>query len=242
MRKVNPYVSVDCVIFGFDFTNLNVLLIDRGRQVDADINFVLPGDLIYNDEDLDMAAMRVLHELTSLDDIFLEQFAAFGDPGRIAREKDQEWLKKTRKHPEARVVTVGYYSLVKMDAYAPVPASFAQAVKWVPVQDIKELPFDHKEIFDKAFEHLQQKIRFKPIGFNLLPQKFTLGQLQRLYESILNKELDKRNFRRKMQKVGLLKQLNEKQIGVAHKPASYFSFDEETYQELVETGFDNFDF
>jgi 8-oxo-dGTP diphosphatase len=222
------------------------MLIDR-RKTDGEtgmngVEHALPGDLIYTDEDLDMAAMRVLKELTGLANIYLEQFGAFGDPDRLSGEEDQKWLNSLRAHPEARVVTVAYYSLVNMHDYEPVAASFASSAQWVPLDSVGILPFDHTKILTQALKRLNQQLRVKPVGFNLLPEKFTLAQLQRLYEVILNKDLDKRNFRRKILKIGMLRKLNEKQSGVAHKPASYYSFDIDKYEDLLDRGFDNFGF
>ena len=241
--ELNPNVSVDCVIFGFDLEQLTVLLIDRGEISSAfGPRLALPGNLIYDNENLDMAANRVLAELTGLKNIYLEQVGAFGDPDRIHKEADREWLKSIRAEPEARVITVAYYTLVPMSYYIPQAASFAKNADWVPVNLIKELAFDHYEILHAAKDKLKQKIKIQPIGFNLLPEKFTLSQLHRLYESILDKPLDKRNFRRKIQKLDILTSLREKQRGVPHKPSSLYEFNHEKYQELTQTGFDNFGF
>ncbi|NND94219.1 MAG: NUDIX hydrolase [Flavobacteriales bacterium] len=243
-RVLNPNISIDCVLFGFDFEKLHVLLIDRGGDQDDqgdDVKrFALPGDLIYNDEDLNSGAQRVLKDLTGLDNIFLEQFGAFGDPKRLSDERDRRWLKSLRSHPEERVVTIGYYSLVKMRDYHPVASSFAQSVRWLPINEVGELAFDHNCIFSQALTSLRNTLQTRPIGFNLLPPKFTLGQLQKLYEAIHDKELDKRNFRRKILKLGIVKELEEKQKGVAHKPARFFAFDKDKYEELQEEGFENF--
>ena len=241
--ELNPNVSVDCVIFGFDLEQLTVLLIDRGEISSAfGPRLALPGNLIYDNENLDMAANRVLDELTGLNNIYLEQVGAFGDPDRIHKESDREWLKSIRAEPEARVITVAYFTLVPMSDYKPQASSFAKNADWVPLNEIKELAFDHFEILQAAKEKLKQKIKIQPIGFNLLPEKFTLSQLHRLYESILDKPLDKRNFRRKIQKLDILTSLREKQRGVPHKPSLLYKFNEEKYQELTQTGFDNFGF
>jgi 8-oxo-dGTP diphosphatase len=222
------------------------MLIDRskadGETNNNGVEYALPGDLIYTDENLDEAALRVLRELTGLKNIFLEQFGAFGDPDRLTGEEDQKWLNAIRAHPEARVVTIAYYALVNMHDYEPVAASFAASAQWVPLDDVNLLPFDHNKILDAALHQLNLQLKTRPVGFNLLPDKFTLAQLQRLYEVILNKRLDKRNFRRKILKIGMLRKLDEKQSGVAHKPASFYSFDLDKYRELINQGFDNFGF
>jgi 8-oxo-dGTP diphosphatase len=243
VSELNPNVSVDCVIFGFDLEKLNVLVIDRGEnQVAENVRLALPGNLIYNNENLEQAAYRVLEELTSLKDIYLEQIGAFGDPNRICKEADRAWLQSIRAEPDARVITVAYFSLVKMEDYMPHAASFAKNAAWIPANEITDLAFDHYDILQAARNKLKEKIKIQPIGFNLLPEKFTLSQLHKLYESILDKDLDKRNFRRKVQKLDILTQLNEKQEGVPHKPSELYKFNEEKYQELTHNGYDNFGF
>lgn len=238
--ELNPNVSVDCVIFGFDFDKLNVLVINRDGA--NGVQWALPGNLIYDDEHLDQAANRVLEELTGLQHIYLEQIGAFGDPNRISKESDRSWLQSIRAQPEARVITVAYFSLVKMEDYQPQPSSFAKSAEWIPVNEIKELAFDHFDILQSAKSRLKQMIKIRPIGFNLLPEKFTLSQLHKLYESILDKPLDKRNFRRKIQKLNIVMSLEEKQCGVPHKPSQLFMFDKEHYLQLTQNGFDNFGF
>lgn len=238
--ELNPNVSVDCVIFGFDLEKLNVLLIDRGSSIGA--RMALPGNLIYDSENLDQAASRVLDELTGLKDLYLEQIGSFGDPNRISKESDKAWLQSIRAQPEARVITVAYFSLVKMDDYHPHASSFAKAADWVSVESITELAFDHFEILTAAKMKLKRMIKIQPIGFNLLPEKFTLSQLHKLYEAILDKPLDKRNFRRKIQKLDIVTSLEEKQRGVPHKPSQLFMFNKENYELLTQNGFDNFGF
>ena len=241
--QLNPNNSVDCVIFGFDFEQIKVLLIDRGQNLGNSKNQrALPGNLIYEDEDLDQAAYRVLEELTGINDIYLEQVGAFGNPNRISKESDLEWLKSIRDQPNARVITAAYYSLVKIDDFIPKPHSFAKKAEWIPLTEIEELAFDHFEILQVAKEKLKQKIKIQPIGFNLLPEKFTLSQLHKLYECIFEKPLDKRNFRRKIQKLNILTNLKEKQRGVPHKPSQLYKFNEENYQLLTQNGYDNFGF
>jgi 8-oxo-dGTP diphosphatase len=243
VSELNPNVSVDCVIFGFDLEKLNVLVIDRGKiELAENVRMALPGNLIYNNENLDQAAYRVLEELTSLKNIYLEQIGAFGDLNRICKEADRAWLQSIRAEPEARVITVAYFSLVKMEDYMPYAASFAKNAAWIPANEITDLAFDHYHILQAARNKLKEKIRIQPIGFNLLPEKFTLSQLHKLYESILDKDLDKRNFRRKVQKLDILTQLNEKQEGVPHKPSELYKFNEEKYQEITQNGYDNFGF
>jgi hypothetical protein len=241
-HELNPRISVDCVILGFDSEGLEVLLIDRKPAVVPNLPKALPGDLIYEDEDLDESAARVLKELTGLEDIFLEQIGAFGSPERLSKPDDKKWLKAVRKFPEERVITVGYYSLVNKDHYVPQASSFAENAVWVPIEEVQSLAFDHFEILESGLRMLRDKARTQPIGFNLLPDKFILSDLHKLYESILGRELDKRNFRRKINKLGLVESLNEKQVGVPHKPSQIYKFNEKRYSHLIREGFDNFGF
>ncbi|MCB0755118.1 MAG: NUDIX hydrolase [Flavobacteriales bacterium] len=236
---LNPNVSVDCVVFGFDKAGLKVLLIERDNPDNTEgKNYQLPGDLIRNDEDLDEAANRVLKELTNIDNLFLQQFAAFGNPLRVKRENDLEWLRSIRKDPDARVVTIGYYALIKPEDFAPSASSFARKAEWVRYEDVPELAFDHNLILESGLASLKQKMRSEPVGFELLPAKFTLRQLQNLYETVMGVEIDKRNFRRKVQGMKFLVALDEKQKGVAHKPAQLYRFSNNNYKDSFSATFD----
>ena len=214
------------MLFGFDGENLKVLLIKQKLPMNGESTpkKALPGDLVFDNEDLDNAAGRVLEELTSLRNISLYQFYTFGDVDRVRDTKDQEWLRSFRDNPEARVITVGYYSLVNLNEYNPSPSSFTGETFWVDIYDIPCLAFDHNRILNKAFLTLQNEFSTKSRGSELLPKKFTLSQLQRLYEIILDKKLDKRNFRKKLKKQGNLVALDEKQQGVLHKPAQLYKY------------------
>lgn len=220
-------ISIDCVIFGFDDERLKLLLIEQKAPALPSPTYkpqhALPGDLVEPNESFDDAAARVLRELTSLKGIYLKQFHAFGNPDRVRDLKDREWLRNFRKHPERRVVTIGYYSLIKMDEFVPKASSFAGNVQWVDVYKVPRLAFDHNEIVDRAIAILRHELMADHIGFELLPEKFTLSQLQRLYEIILDKKLDKRNFRKNILRTDTVKPLEEKQQGVLHKPAQLFS-------------------
>lgn len=235
--ELNPHVSVDCVIFGYDFEQLNVLLIERsyfreGKSKSQKMvtDWLLPGDLVSDKENLDHSAKRVLNELTGLDNIYLEQFYAFGNPDRVRKSADAEWLKSIRAHPEARVITIAYMALVKLEAYVPQPHSFARRSVWVPVNKVPDLAFDHNEILNKAMEALRMKLKYSSIAFELMPKKFTIGQLQKLYEAISDKKFDKRNFRRKLKSLNILVPLEEKQKDVAHKPAKVYRYNPKAFQ------------
>lgn len=215
--------SVDNVIFGFDGSELKVLLIQRGAAPFKG-KWALPGDLVYPNEDLDTAAERVLEQLTGLRGVYLEQVKAFGAVNR---------------HPLGRVITIAYYSLIKISDFAVTPASFAQSARWHAVSEVEELAFDHNEILSTCLRRLKHKVRTEPVGFELLPPKFTLTELQQLYDAILNlpKKLDKRNFRKKILSMNLLVELEEVQEGVAHRPAKLYQFDREKYEQFVSEGF-----
>jgi ADP-ribose pyrophosphatase YjhB (NUDIX family) len=236
-----PNVSVDCVVFGFDFTNLNVLLIERNVTVDgikyADLK--LPGDLMSLDEDLDASAARILKENTGLSDIYLKQFKSFGSPNRLKKKpRDMEWLREI-DHPAEQVVTIAYYSLIDISEHGTSKITISDNSNWYPVLEVTDLVMDHMDILTSALEHLRVELLNKPIGFELLPDKFTLSQMQKLYEVILGTTFDKRNFRKKISSMKYLIPLNEKQVGVAHKPARLYIFSREVY---TKTRKDNFDF
>jgi len=223
-----PNVSVDCVVFGFDEEQLKVLLIEqRPMPGVAQIQYAIPGDLVFKRENLDEAAARILLELTSLKGMFLKQFKAFGDVDRVNKQKDKAWLRSFREKPDARVFTVGYFSLVKIDEYDPRAASFAGRAEWRSIKEIPSLAFDHNLILTEALKHLKSDLELKDLAFELLPDKFTLSQLQRVHEVVLEKELDKRNFRKKLKAIKGIHALEEKQKGVDHKPAMLYRFQKE---------------
>jgi 8-oxo-dGTP diphosphatase len=223
--KITPNVSVDCVIFGYSNEKLKVLLIKRKAIPNVTTEqFALPGDLVLENESLDEAAKKVLFQLTKIEGIYLEQFHTFSDPNRVKDLKDQEWLLAFRKEPEARVITVAYYALVKSEDYTPIPSSFAGETQWTPVNEIPSLAFDHNLIVQEAYNHLKANLIDKQIGFELLPKKFTLSELQYFYESILDIEYDKRNFRKSLKGKPYLNKLNEKVEGLAHRPANLYTY------------------
>lgn len=221
-------LSVDCVILGFDDDQkLKILLIKKVINKIGDFQYAIPGDLLDNNEDLLSGAKRILKNLTSLDKLYLKQFKAFGDPNRTKDKKDQSWLNLYRKNPKERVVTVGYLSLVKMEDYIPQASSFASDAEWVDFNSIPDnLAFDHNEIINSGLRYLRTQLDHKIIS-NLLPSKFTLSQLQYIYEILLDEKLDKRNFRKNISKISVIKKTKEKQEGVAHKPAYLYTYEKE---------------
>lgn len=218
-------ITIDCVIFGFDKGSLEVLLVQHGEGISKG-KWGLPGGWINKKESTDDAAHRILNELTALDHIYLEQLKAFGDPDRF---------------PLRRVITIGYYALIKREDYNIKAGFTASDAKWYKINSIPNLIYDHNEILIYSLKNLRNRVRQAPIGFNLLPEKFTLLQLMYLYEEILGIEMDKSNFRRKILNMKLLVALEEKQKDVSHRAAKLFKFDPENYTKLTEKGF-NFEF
>ena len=215
--------SVDNIIFGFDEGDLKVLLIKRGADPFKG-RWALPGDLVYPNEGLESSANRVLQELTGLRKVYLKQVHTFGEVDR---------------HPLGRVITIAYFSLIKISDFVLTPSSFAQKAQWHSVAKAQklELAFDHNDILDKCFDTLKSTVKYRPIGFELLPPKFTLTELQHLYEAILRTKLDKRNFRKKILSMNLLIDLKEMQEGVPHRPAKLYQFDKERYFKFEAEGF-----
>ena len=223
MSPIN--LSIDCVVLGFDEDQkLKVLLIKKFINEKNDYQFALPGDLVGISEDLLEGAARILKSLTSLDNLFLKQFQVFGSPERTKQKKDQSWLKMYRKKPKERVVTVGYIALVKMEDYIPHASSFAVDTEWVELNKVSsELAFDHNIILDNGIAYLRDQLD-PQLAANLLPSKFTLSQLQNLYEILLDQKLDKRNFRKNILKIDVIRKTEEKQKGVSHKPAHLYTY------------------
>lgn len=224
------YVSVDLVIFGFDSLRLKVLLVHRQSPGFTTSRYTLPGDLVEANRDLDDTSRNVLHDATGLSDIYLEQFHTFGGLHRLAKEEDRRWMREHNQADISRVITVGYYSLINVNHHELKPGSFAKDASWVDLAELPDLAFDHNQLIDHALHSLRRRLQLEPIGFELLPERFTLRELQTLYEAILGTEMDKRNFRKKIQKHDYLIPLNEKEKGVAHKPAQFFRFDKARYE------------
>lgn len=214
--------TVDNVIFGFDDEHLKVLLIKR-KEAPFEQEWALPGYFVLPDEDLDNAARRVLKQLAGIDNVYLKQVKAYSQVNR---------------HPYGRVISVAYFSLVKIADFSPVPDhDVAQEVAWFSIAQVKRLAFDHLDMMKQCFASLKQQLSTQPIGFELLPKKFTLTALQQVYEAILERSLDKRNFRKKVLSMNLLIDLDEWQEGVAHRPAKLYQFDQEKYEHFLEKGF-----
>ncbi|THH40620.1 NUDIX hydrolase [Neolewinella litorea] len=214
-----PSVTVDVVVFGYDGgSHLKLLLIQRGSEPFQG-QWALPGGFVEMDEDLEEGALRELEEETGVKDLFVEQLYTFGKPGR---------------DPRGRVISVAHYALVNLSNHPAAASSDASRVEWFSLDDLPELAFDHDQIIELATSRLRAKVRYQPIGFELLPEEFTLGELQALYETVLGvPEFNKRNFRTRILRTGILEEVG-RQKNVAHRPATLYRFNEVTYRRLVE--------
>ena len=214
-------LSVDCVVFGYHENRLKVLLIKRGAAPYRG-SWALPGDLVYPNENIEVAAHRILKDLTGIGDLYMEQTKVYG---------------KVDRHPAGRVITTAYYSLIDIAKYDPHASAWADGVYWVDVSEVPSLAFDHDDILEDALQILQHRVRHQPVGFELLPKKFALADLQALYEALFNENYDKANFRKRILGMNLLINLKENQKDVPHRPARLYSFDKERYDELIAKGF-----
>ena len=215
-----PALTTDCVVFGLDEDDLKILLIQRDIAP-FEGEWALPGGFIRMGESVDDCARRELEEETGLKGIFLEQLYTLGLSDRDPRE---------------HVVTVAYYALVNLIDHAPKAATDARNAAWFALDDMPDLAFDHDEILSAARDRLKGKVRYQPIGFELLPKKFTLFQLQRVYEIVLESKIDKRNFRKKVSKLGILIETDEVEKDVPHRAAKLYRFDKKHYKKLKEQG------
>ena len=213
-------LTVDCVVFGLDESDLKVMLIQRDISP-FEGKWALPGGFVRIEETVEEAARRELQEETGLEKVFLEQLYTFGDVDRDPRE---------------RVITVAWYALVRLSDHRVKAATDARAAAWFGMDDLPQLAFDHDRILELAYQRLQNKVRYQPIGFKLLPQKFTLTQLQQLYEIILDRSLDKRNFRKKILSMNVLQELDEVETDVTHRAARLYRFNRQRYREMVKQG------
>lgn len=220
-KHPRPALTVDCVVFALDADDLKLLLIQRNCEPCRE-RWALPGGFVRIEETLEEAAKRELLEETGISPPYLEQLYTFS-----AVERD----------PRERVISVAYYALVNLSEHDVCADTDARDVAWFSTNDLPGLAFDHEHIVEMAQTRLRNKVRYEPIGFELLPTRFTLSQLQALYETVLERTLDKRNFRKKILGMDLLVELDEVQRGVAHRAARLYRFDEARYQRLKEQGF-----
>ena len=215
----HPAVTTDCVIFGFDDRELQVLLIERGIEPFKG-KWAFPGGFLNMDETAGEGAMRELKEETGLENAYIEQFNTYSEPGRDPRE---------------RVITIAHYALVRIQEVKG--GDDAAKAQWFPIDEVPQLAFDHDKILRDAMRKLRERIHFEPIGFELLPEKFTMRELQILYESILGVKFDRRNFAKKMMHYELLNQLDETVRPTAKRDALLYSFNKDNYELFKKKGF-----
>ncbi len=222
-KHERPALTIDCVVFGLDLSEstLKVLLIERKLAPFKNV-YALPGGFVQRNETIEQAALRELSEETGITNVFLEQLYTFGDP---------------KRDPRGWIVTVAYYALVSPEQHIVRAASDAHSAAWIPLKEMPALAFDHGKILAAALARLRGKVTYAPIGFELLPKKFTISQLRKLYEIILERELDKRNFRKKILSMNLLHELDEWQQNVSHRAARLYRFDARRYKQLAREGF-----
>ncbi len=213
--------SVDCVIFGYHGGQMNILLIQRGTEPYENF-WALPGDLVYPNEDLDTAAIRVLNDLTSVQDVPVRQVHTFG---------------KVNRHPLGRVITIAYLALVETTKINPLAAFWAKDSAWHPLSKLPKLAFDHREILEEGLMDLRSQTLTEAIWSKVLPKKFTLTEFQELFETILDKKFDKGNFRKKLTKMKFLIQLNESQQNVSHRPSLLYSIDQLKLEQMLKRGY-----
>lgn len=238
-ENLMPSLSIDCVIFGFHENELRVLLL-RMKNMDK---WALPGGFVRGNKDVDEEAVNVLTKRTGLGDIFLNQFHLFGKKNRNRRGHAKRLVKKNVLSPdlqswfEQRFATVGYYALVEYSKVKkPTVDSISEAIEWCPILDLPDLIIDHQEIIDKAHNVLKRELNFQPVGLNLLPDEFTMPELQGLYETILEKKIDRRNFRRKILGFDILIDTGKKRMGTAHKAPILYKFNKEKYADALASG------
>lgn len=230
--RLNPNISVDCVVFGFDRDCLRVLLVEREIVFHGDTektvrDYKLPGSLVYNEELLKDAARRVLHDLTGIGGICLERYDVLDSLERMDNRVDRQWLEQTTGLSIERVVSVAFFGLVNMND--PLVSKVKDGARWMDLDETKQLPFDHSAIIERALAVLQQRLRVDATAFGLLPEKFTIAGLQQVFEVIGGEKLDSRNFRKKLKNLHFIVPLREKQRNVAHKPARLYSFDHKRF-------------
>ena len=217
-------ISIDCVIFGYDGLDLKVLTLTCNMKPYLGYRSLI-GDLINSNEGLNESASRILYERVGLKDLYLKQVRAFGMP---------------KRHPLGRVISIAYFTVIALDYQQSITKKMRNPM-WVNLKDINELAFDHNDILNVCLNSLKEEIKSFPIVFNILPKKFTLIELQQVYETILNIELDNRNFRRKIRKIPYIKALEEMQTGVNHRPARLYYFDFDAYDRDQAKQINNFE-
>lgn len=228
-RTFLPHISVDCVIFGFHDNQLKVLLL-KWRDWGT---WCVPGGFVMRNESLDDSANRTLTERTGLENIFLRQFQVFGDPQRERGKKPFKIMGSSNSWLMERFITVGYWALVEFSKVTPRADWLSEDCQWWEIDRIPKLIYDHNTIVAKALEALRSSLNDHPVGYNLLPEKFTMPEFQRLYETILDESLDRRNFQKKMIALDILEKLPERKTGGAHKAPFLYRFDKKKYERAM---------
>ncbi len=237
-NELLDHISLDCVIFGFHDNELKVLTL----QLKGTLKNALPGGFLKKDETMEEAANRVLKIRTGLDKIFLKQFQVFSDPLRSNFDPQKPHIPFDQAELHAdffskRFISVGFYALVDFTKVNATHDAFSINCTWKNIKEEDNYILDHRKIIEKALEVLRVQLRYQPIGYNLLPDKFTMPELQKLYETILDKELDRRNFQRKILSYKILNKLGERKKGGAHKSPFLYEFNLENYQKALNNGF-----
>jgi hypothetical protein len=241
-----PAISVDCVVFGYQENKLHVLLL-KFKEVDA---WAIPGGFVPADKKMEEVVHEVLHARTGLDHIFLDQFHTFSSPNRgwdstevskkAFKQVMKDWKGKEAEKVEAwlkqRFITTAFIALINSEEITPIPDHASEYCTWIPVNNLPALILDHKEIIEKALAHLREKINYLPFGMSLLPKRFTMYQLQTLYEAITGKKEDRGNFQRKVMKLNVLQRHEKMMTGAQNKAPFLYSIIEEVYDELLKTG------
>lgn len=237
-KLFQPGLSIDSVIFGFHDNELKVLL-TKLKNTDL---WSLAGGFVYKNEHVDDAATRILRERTGLSNIFLQQFYVFSDPKRsdkkfhVKRMQNTGWPVTKGYWLLQRFISVGYYALVEFSHVSPTVDYLSDLCDWYDIHNLPPLIMDHGEILKKALDVIRAQLKYQPVGYNLLPKKFTMPELQKLYETILDRKLDRRNFQRKVLGYRILKRLEKRRKGGAHKAPYLYSFDLRKYHKALEEG------
>ncbi|MDR0844429.1 MAG: NUDIX hydrolase [Tannerella sp.] len=230
-KFIHTYVSVDCVVFGFENNQFSILLVQLDKEKIGNKNLKLPGGLIYDHEDVDMAALRILYELTGIKRMTMRQFRCFSSPDRASHPDDIHWMDRAYQPNIDRLITVSYLSLCKIDKKLKNVSRF-KSTKWCRLNELPAMPFDHNQIVDASFLEIRRWVEHDPaMMFELLPQKFTFSQFHALYEAVYNRKIDPRNFYKKVKNMAYVVPLEEKQTQVAHRAAGYYKFDKVTYNK-----------
>jgi ADP-ribose pyrophosphatase YjhB (NUDIX family) len=228
---IHTYVSVDCVVFGFDNDQLHILLVQRNTDATNLKDLKLPGSLIFHEEDVDDAAHRVLYELTGIKKMTLKQFRCFASPNRANNPDDMKWLDLAYQPNINRLITVAYHALCKINRKLTNISKYKSS-RWIPISQVPKMPFDHNEIVEESLKEIRNWVENEPaILFELLPVKFTATELRLLYEAIYNRKYDVRNFHKKIIQMKYILPLEEKQENVKHRAARYYKFDRVIYNK-----------